>query len=255
MKKVISMLLLCLLVLTGSQAFAEQEEAWNSPKNFSGTVWLTTNYIFRGVTQTNDNPAIQGAFDYVHPLGFYLGVWGSNIDLGIGTSVELDFKGGFARSFGDFKIDVGAFGYTYPGNDAKASPNYVETHLGVFYTLPVEWPVVPTLGVGYNWSPDFFGEDGNGNYVNGLLDFTLPWNFGLGGEVGYQTVAGGKTSGGARGEGRSSGYDYMYYRASLNYNLTGWFKMDLSYHNTSGTSGYFGDYTGPRVVFTVSRTF
>ena len=74
-------------------------EPWYSPKNITGNVAFTTNSMFRGVSQTNNNPAIQGGLDYVHPLGFYLGVWGSNVDLGIGTSMELDYKGGFARLF------------------------------------------------------------------------------------------------------------------------------------------------------------
>ncbi len=231
-------------------------EPWYSPKNITGNVAFTTNYMFRGVSQTNDNPAIQGGLDYVHPLGFYLGVWGSNVDLGIGTSVEIDYKGGYAQTFGDFKIDVGALYYSYPGwNDVPKNPGYFETHLGVFYTMPVQWPVVPTMGVGWNWSPSFFYDDGTGNYVNGLLDFALPWNFGLGGEIGYQYVQGDTFSGNGNGQDGGNGYDYMYYRASIYNNIPGWFKLDLSYMNTSGTKGFFGDLTGPKVVFTVSRTF
>ena len=273
MKKLMAMVLASMMIfLMGGVVFAGEEpsepliakeeapaapEPWYSPKNITGNVSFTTNYLFRGITQTNNNPAIQGGLDYVHPLGFYLGVWGSNVDLGIGTSMELDYKGGFTKTFfDDFKIDVGALYYSYPGwNDVPKNPGYVETHLGVAYALPVKWPVVPTFGVGWNWSPNFFYHDGTGNYVNGLLDLALQWNFGIGGEIGYQSVQGDTLSGNGKGQNGGNGFNYMYYRASLYNNIPGWFRLDLSYMNTSGTDGFFGNLTGPNVVFTVTRTF
>ena len=95
-------------------------------------VGLYSQYIFRGLTQTNEKPALQGGVDLTHSSGFYLGAWGSNIswltdgniDAGetkyykSGGSLELDLYGGYRYAFGDtgLGIDVGALQYYYPGN-------------------------------------------------------------------------------------------------------------------------------------------
>src|SRR5687767_346218 len=77
--------------------------------NFTGNVGLYSQYIFRGLTQTNKEPAIQGGFDYGHKSGWYAGTWASNIswlrDSNVysgGGSGEFDFYGGYKPTFGDF---------------------------------------------------------------------------------------------------------------------------------------------------------
>ena len=65
-----------------------------APENtFTANVALYSQYIFRGLTQTNRRPALQGGFDYAHSSGFYAGVWGSNIswisDAAPGVSASL----------------------------------------------------------------------------------------------------------------------------------------------------------------------
>ena len=63
----------------------------------SANIGVTSNYLWRGVTQTDDGAAIQGGIDWSHDSGFYLGTWASNIDWGVGSSgVEVDFYGGYA---------------------------------------------------------------------------------------------------------------------------------------------------------------
>src|SRR5687768_146111 len=100
----------------------------------TGNVGIYSQYIFRGLTQTDREPALQGGFDYAHRSGFYLGTWGSNISwlrenfttivAGVpvvqgtyqqGGSLELDFYGGYKMSFGDFGLDLGTLYYYYPG--------------------------------------------------------------------------------------------------------------------------------------------
>jgi uncharacterized protein (TIGR02001 family) len=94
-----------------------------SPHTLTANVGLYSQYIFRGLTQTNEDPALQGGFDYAHASGFYLGTWGSNISwlkdggqYASGGSLELDFYGGFKKSVGDFTFDVGLLQYWYPGD-------------------------------------------------------------------------------------------------------------------------------------------
>lgn len=112
-------------------AMAQAQAAPASPHTLTGNVGLYSQYIFRGLTQTNREPAIQGGFDYSHASGFYVGTWASNISwlrdggaYSAGGSGELDFYGGFKGGIGksDFTYDVGTLYYWYPG-DANTLAN------------------------------------------------------------------------------------------------------------------------------------
>jgi uncharacterized protein (TIGR02001 family) len=96
-----------------------------TPDNvFTANVALYSQYIFRGLTQTDQRPALQGGFDYAHSSGFYAGVWGSNISWitdfspGVSASLEADTYLGFKHNFinDDWTYDVGFLRYNYPGN-------------------------------------------------------------------------------------------------------------------------------------------
>jgi uncharacterized protein (TIGR02001 family) len=117
-------------------ASAQQPAAPASPHTFTGNVGIFSQYIFRGLTQTDGDPAIQGGFDYSHASGIYAGVWGSNISwlrdnnfgaLGSyssGGSVELDFYGGYKWGFApDWTLDLGTLYYWYPG---EVVPGFVK---------------------------------------------------------------------------------------------------------------------------------
>ena len=127
--KLLNTLILAALAVPGV-AMAE-----DSP--FSGNVSLTTDYLYRGLTQTDHRGAIQGGFDYAHPSGAYAGVWGSNISwltdsatdpaavyYTDGASLELDTYAGFKNSFAeDFSYDVGFLRYNYSGNITPGMPS------------------------------------------------------------------------------------------------------------------------------------
>ncbi|MDB5864361.1 MAG: hypothetical protein JWO70_2167 [Betaproteobacteria bacterium] len=97
----------------------------------TGNVGLFSQYIFRGLTQTDRDPALQGGFDYAHASGLYAGTWASNISwlkenastppatiagaYNRGGSLEMDFYGGYKGTVGDFGYDVGTLYYWYPG--------------------------------------------------------------------------------------------------------------------------------------------
>ncbi|MCW5550481.1 MAG: TorF family putative porin [Burkholderiales bacterium] len=97
--------------------------AADSPHELTGNVTIASQYIFRGLTQTDKEPTLQGGFDYSHASGLYLGTWMSNVswlrDFGAytdGASLEMDFYGGFKGEFGSgFGYDVGLLQYYYPG--------------------------------------------------------------------------------------------------------------------------------------------
>lgn len=109
----------------GASGLALADDA-ASPVSFTGNVGLYSQYVFRGLTQSREKPAVQGGFDYAYnfgPASFYLGTWGSNIswlsDFGTyaSSSLEWDWYGGFRGNFGssDFTYDVGFLYYYYPG--------------------------------------------------------------------------------------------------------------------------------------------
>jgi len=98
--------------------------AADSPHSLSGNVGIYSQYIFRGLMQTNNDPAVQGGFDYSHSSGLYAGTWLSNVswlkDAAAynSNSLEWDYYGGFKGNFGksDFGYDVGLLQYYYPGS-------------------------------------------------------------------------------------------------------------------------------------------
>src|SRR3989304_7749516 len=107
-----------------SLAAAQAAAAPASPHTFSGNIALVSDYKFRGISQTFGKPALQGGFDYSHASGFYAGNWNSNINEGAGFpagNLEMDFYGGWKKTWGDWGLDLGAIYYYYPGSDANAT--------------------------------------------------------------------------------------------------------------------------------------
>ncbi|MFP5418128.1 MAG: TorF family putative porin [Gammaproteobacteria bacterium] len=112
-----------------------------SPHSLTANVGLTSNYIFRGISQTGGDPAIQGGLDYSHSSGVYVGTWASNVgwleDYQGYTSgnVEIDVYGGFRNKIGDTGLayDVGVIQYAYPGKKGsvtKADTSEIYASLG-----------------------------------------------------------------------------------------------------------------------------
>lgn len=105
--------------------------------SFSGNVGLFSQYVFRGISQTNEKPALQGGFDVGHKNGFYAGLWGSNISWlsdgnpDVSASLEVDLYGGYKCGFApNWTIDLGALYYGYPGSypAGYTKPNTTELY-------------------------------------------------------------------------------------------------------------------------------
>lgn len=189
-------------------------------------VTLTSEYLFRGIPQSSGDPAIQGSFDATFDTGtfadIYAGIWASSIEFrpqsAPGTndpgSVEIDYFGGLTGTIPETKVswDLGFTYFSYPDQSEEDTAgggenefNYVEANAGLGYDLESIGPVDPSASVGYAFSPDFFGNGGNdsSHYVSGSMDFGLPYGFGAGALVGYQTVS------------NVGGFDYAHYSLSL----------------------------------------
>ncbi len=243
---------LCAAVLAASASLASaRDTGWLSDENFTGNIAYTSDYVFRGVSQTNSSWAVQGGIDYAAPAGVYAGTWASNVSFGGG--IEMDFYGGFASEVAGVTYDLGVIYYAYPKSHDDPELNFVEGTFKLGYELPPLGSAVPSLGITYAYSPNFYGEDGAAHYVAGALDLSLPWGLSLSGDVGWQRVEGDKTTGEGQGLEGDDGFDYVHYRLGVASSFKG-FDLDVSYHNTTEADFLGSDIADGRLVFTVSRS-
>lgn len=149
---------------------------------FSANIGATSNYVWRGVTQTDDQAAISGGLDYSHDSGFYAGTWVSNVDFDDDTNAEVDLYGGFSNEVGSVGYDVGVLYYAYPGGDDL---DFTEVYGSLSYG-------VATLGVNYIVDSEVNETSaGNETFIEGDIYYHLSasmevaptWT--LGGTIGY----------------------------------------------------------------------
>lgn len=167
MKKLTHLMLVPGLLVSPLAAVAAE-----SAHTLTGNVGLYSNYVFRGISQTSGEPAIQGGLDYTHQSGLYLGTWASNVSWledfqgYTNGSVEIDLYGGFRGSLGDSGVsfDVGAIQYLYPGDRPAGITKADTTEL--YGALSWKWF---TLKYSHALSDEVFGfgpnADGSG-YLN-----------------------------------------------------------------------------------------
>lgn len=119
-----------------------------SPHTVTGNLMLTSDYRFRGLSQTFKLPAVQGGIDYSHSSGFYLGTWASNVSgnqYPNGASMEWDFYGGFKfEPAKDWVIDLGVLHYYYPGawitnNGVTHTGNTKFDNTEIYAALAYKW--------------------------------------------------------------------------------------------------------------------
>lgn len=119
--------------------FAGSAVAEGGPHTVTGNVGVTSDYRYRGISQTEKRVALQGGVDYSHASGLYLGTWASNVswfDAFVpesNSSLEWDFYGGYKTTLGPLGVDVGLLQYYYPGSQVNGvvSPNTLEGYVGL----------------------------------------------------------------------------------------------------------------------------
>lgn len=216
---------LALAILAGTATAA-------SAQSIEGNVALGSDYIFRGVTQTDNGPAISGGFDLSTESGFYAGVWGSSVDFSDDTTMELDLYGGYAFTAGTWDLDFGGIYYGYPDSPSVGGDqNFWEFYGAAGHALgPFDWDVK------VSWSPDFYMESGSALYYETGLGYEFPAGITVDARVGasrFDDVPGGDYE------------DYQLGVAGTVFENIGW---DLRYHALSDD----GD---DSIVFTVSQSF
>ncbi|MDH3789330.1 MAG: TorF family putative porin [Xanthomonadales bacterium] len=147
----------------------------------SANVALVSDYRFRGISQSNKNPALQGGFDYAFENGIYLGTWGSTVDFDssgdFNGSLELDVYGGWTTEFGEnSSIDLGYIYYAYPGDDNGLDGDYQEFYANYGWR---------GLNLGVAYSDDYYGGSGEFWYLQANYDWSFAeiWTLSL--HVGY----------------------------------------------------------------------
>jgi uncharacterized protein (TIGR02001 family) len=168
--------------------------------SLSVNVGAVTNYLFRGLTQTDDKPAVQGGIDWAHDSGFYVGTWLSNVDFesvvvdgadNVGlfdANYELDLYAGYDFDLGDvWSLGVNAIYYAYP--DSKVSGPVRGVDDGIDYAevgVSGGWNFL-SAGVQYT----VWGDVDDGAFTDGDLyysagaEFDLGDGFGLAATIGY----------------------------------------------------------------------
>ena len=199
------------VLLTAGAASAQDapEVAWN--------LGVTSDYVFRGYSQTSEDPAIFGGVD-VTAGSFYAGAWASNVDFGDDTDAEVDIYGGYRTEVSGFAVDVGVVGYLYVSQPAGADYDYAEFKAAASRAFG---PV--TLGAAVYWSPDFFGADEEATYVEANAAFSPAAKWTVSGAVGHQAL--------------DVNADYATWNAGVAYAVSDNVVVDVRYHDT--------DVTGP----------
>jgi len=121
MKRITKLSLATIVALSISTSSVSANET-----EVSANVALTSDYIWRGMTQNNKDAAIQGGFDLSNG-SYYAGTWASNVKYGAST-LELDYYVGFANEAAGIGYDLSYCAFTYPGDTAL---NFEETTLAL----------------------------------------------------------------------------------------------------------------------------
>jgi uncharacterized protein (TIGR02001 family) len=221
-----------LLALAGPAA-ADGYEEYSAPPppvdegrkfTYSFNIAGTSDYVFRGVSQSENDPVPQGGIDLSYGM-IYLGAWGSGVDfggpstgLGENARTEIDWYAGIRPTwnspFGPMNLDFGVIYYTYPAaTDFLAELDYVEGKIGYSWS-----PLHPKLTTGTNvyYSGNYFGSTGPVWTIETLAAFELPqaWVFTpvINGVIGWQK---GKANDGYFLNNAGTDDEYYYWNAGL----------------------------------------
>lgn len=228
--------------IVSAQTAAPAASAPPSDHTIAGNAGLFSEYRFRGISQTFGKPAIQGGIDYSHSSGLYLGNWNSNVNSGAGYpsgNLEMDFYGGWKKSWDDWGLDVGYIYYYYPGTNANAAAGTTlinprtptKTHNGSIDNKEIY------IGGSWKWISakyyysvgDYFSQPGTkgSNYLDLSATYDLGGGWALVGHVGSFRL-----------KGWSVGTDatkanYTDYKIGVTKDISGWV-FGAAYLDTTG---------------------
>ena len=244
------------------------------PSPLTGNMSIVSDYRFRGISQTYLGPAIQGGIDYAHASGFYVGNWNSSVASQVftgGSGIEMDFYGGWKKSFGDIGIDIGTIYYYYPRAEFQGSAGNAKFDNWEIY-LGASWKWLS--GKLYYAVSDYFGlasEQSLGGYwrnrdTGALLGSTQgsdgTYYFDLSATIPVTKEFSVVAHYGKLEVNKYSELDYQDWKLGVTYDLNGWVfgaayvdsDADKGWYYTPGSKGEkaTGDAT---IVLSVMKTF
>ena len=240
------------------------------PGPLTANVSLTSDYRYRGISQSNLQPAIQGGFDYAHSSGFYIGNWNSSISwisdaasaTGNSTSapIEMDFYAGFKYEWSKgFTADVGILQYYYPTSGATGfttNPNTTELYAAQNFTFD---SVTGYLKFSYAATTLFgFSNSAGSNYTDLTVNYdTGVWGLTLNAHAGYQYVAG--TTSGASASNDSL-FSYTDWKLGVTKDFGSGLTLGVAYLGTNAKKGAYVNpqgkaLGGDTVLATLTKTF
>lgn len=227
-----------------STASAAAEDLF--PGSLTGSAALTTEYVFRGISQTDEDPAVQASLDYAVDIfengSLYLGIWGSNVDFNDGDEahVEIDLYGGIKGKLDGFAWDLGLIYYAYPGADNRLDYDFVEGKA----SLGHDFGFASLTGTIF-YSPDFFAGSDDAVYLLGQLAVPLPHDFALSAQIGHQWVS---------DNDRFGLPDYLTWGIGLSWTIKG-ITLAASYFDTDISGSRCEQICDARAVVSVSASF
>ena len=206
----------CAAALIGVGLFGEAQAEEGLKPKIGFNAAIVSDYAFRGVSQTLEDPALQAGVDVTHGI-FYTGAWASNVDFGDGeTDAEVDLYAGVRPRFAGLNWDLGVVGYLYTGQPDGADYNYAELKAAASRNVGLA-----TLGAAVYYSPDFFGaSEDEATYAEINASYPAHERVTVSGAVGQQWV--------------SSDLDYVTWNLGAAWQATDHLALDLRYHDTDG---------------------
>lgn len=192
--------ILALALAAGFAAPALAEDAPAGPHTFTANAGVVTDYVFRGISQSQHQPAFQGGFDYSHSSGFYAGTWASTIEwvdrkdfqVQKDNHFEVDLYGGYKNTVGDFGYDLGAIRYYYPGSfnsAAGVTANTTEVYVaGSWKIVSLKYNHVVSQNI-FNWGgTDAATKTRGSGYYDLTVTYPIDETLNVIGHVGRQNI-------------------------------------------------------------------
>lgn len=213
----------------------------SSAAEFAGYVAITTDYVKRGVTQSNGNPALQLGTDLSFTNGFFLGAWASTIDINNGPGrqrdLEVNYYAGYVVDATKFwRISASAVAYDYPGQSGNVNYAYQEYSLGGSYD--------DRLWLEFSYSPDLYHTGLSATNVDLFAEWPLNSFWAIGGGAGYYDAS------------SLTGSAYQYWQLGITGSFK-WADVDFRIHDTDKWVPIIStpDRAKSRVVFKIQIPF
>ena len=207
-----------------------------------------SDYIFRGISQTNERPSGFAGVDVTAKGGWYAGAWTSNVDFtpsgDTSTRQEVDLYGGWRPTLAGINLDFGYIYYGYLHQPKDTTESYAETYLRGSHAFG---PL--SLGGSVYYSPNFPGMARHAVYAEGNVAYTIGPAWAVSIAMGRQVIGGAVIhADGSRGD-----FSYNTWNAGVTWTLRENLSLDLRYWDTSAHDA--GTIYGAHGVASLKFTF